>query len=228
MFLPNIFVLYKPKDIVSGDFYWFYVKNNKIIIAAVDCTGHGVAGAFMSLIGYNLLNQIMKEKTNNSAADILNKLNEDVIRSLHQDEAGSLSREGMDIALCIIDLNNSNLQFSGANNPLYHIRGEEMTVIKADKYSIGIQRGGKVAQFTNQEIEFQRGDLIYLFSDGYAGQVGGEDGTQKFMLPRFRELLISVSKLSMAEQHQALDYAIEDWKKGQEQLDDILVMGIRF
>jgi len=228
MFLPNMFVLYKPKDIVSGDFYWFYIKNNKIIIAAVDCTGHGVAGAFMSLIGYNLLNQIVKEKNTPNASEILNKLNQGVISSLHQDEAGSLSREGMDIALCIIDITNSKIQFSGANNPLYHIRGEELTVYKADKFSIGIQRGGKVAEFTNQEIGYLKGDQIYLFSDGYAGQIGGEEGDQKFMLPRFRELLLSIRHLPMDEQSAALETAIEEWKNGQEQLDDILVMGIRF
>lgn len=228
LFLPNFFVLYKPKDIVSGDFYWFHVKNHKVYVAAVDCTGHGVAGAFMSLIGYNLLNQIMKEKSNDSAADILTKLNADVIKSLHQDEAGALSREGMDIALCVIDMSQKKIQFSGANNPLYHIRNKEITVFKADRNSIGIQRGGKVATFTNQEVEFQRGDSIYIFSDGYAGQIGGEDGNQKFMYPRFREQLINISDFPMEEQRSSLDRSIESWKKDQEQLDDILVMGFRF
>lgn len=228
LFLPNFFVLYKPKDIVSGDFYWFHVKNHKVYVAAVDCTGHGVAGAFMSLIGYNLLNQIMKEKSNDSAADILTKLNADVIKSLHQDEAGALSREGMDIALCVIDMSQKKIQFSGANNPLYHIRNKEITVFKSDRNSIGIQRGGKVATFTNQEVDFQRGDMIYIFSDGYAGQIGGEDGNQKFMYPRFREHLVNISDLPMQEQRESLDHAIEGWKSGQEQLDDILVMGFRF
>ena len=228
MFLPNYFILYKPKDIVSGDFYWFHVRNHKVYIAAVDCTGHGVAGAFMSLIGYNLLNQIMKEKSNDTAADILTKLNQDVIKSLHQDEAGALSREGMDVALCVIDMAHKKIQFSGANNPLYHIRNKEITVYKADRNSIGIQRGGKVATFTNQELDFQKDDTIYVFSDGYAGQIGGEDGMQKFMYPRFRELIINSSSLPMTEQREALDNAIEDWKKDQEQLDDILVMGFKF
>lgn len=228
LFLPSLFILYKPKDIVSGDFYWFHVKNHKIYVAAIDCTGHGVAGAFMSLIGYNLLNQIMKEKSNDNAADILTKLNADVIKSLHQDEAGALSREGMDIALCVIDMSQRKIQFSGANNPLYHIRNKEITVFKADRNSIGIQRGGKVASFSNQEIDFLKGDTIYIFSDGYAGQIGGDNGMQKFMYPRFRELLINSSDLSMDEQRKVLDDAIEDWKKDQEQLDDILVMGFRF
>ena len=228
LFLPNFFALYKPKDIVSGDFYWFHVKNHKVYVAAVDCTGHGVAGAFMSLIGYNLLNQIMKEKSNDSAADILTKLNADVIKSLHQDEAGALSREGMDIALCVIDMAQKKVQFSGANNPLYHIRNKEITVFKADRNSIGIQRGGKIATFTNQEVEFQKGDMIYIFSDGYAGQIGGEDGLQKFMYPRFRELLINISEQDMEQQRRELNDCIENWKKDQEQLDDILVMGFRF
>ena len=228
LFLPNFFIVYKPKDIVSGDFYWFHVKNHKIYVAAIDCTGHGVAGAFMSLIGYNLLNQIMKEKSNDNAADILTKLNADVIKSLHQDEAGALSREGMDIALCVIDMSQKKIQFSGANNPLYHIRNKEITVYKADRNSIGIQRGGKIATFTNQELDFIKGDNIYIFSDGYAGQIGGEDGRQKFMYPRFRELLINNSDLPMEVQKEGLESAIENWKKDQEQLDDILVMGFRF
>lgn len=228
MFLPNYFILYKPKDIVSGDFYWFHVRNHKVYIAAVDCTGHGVAGAFMSLIGYNLLNQIMKEKSNDTAADILTKLNEDVIKSLHQDEAGALSREGMDVALCVIDMAHKKIQFSGANNPLYHIRNQDITVYKADRNSIGIQRGGKIATFSNQELDFQKDDTIYIFSDGYAGQIGGEDGMQKFMYPRFRELIINSSVLPMPEQREALNNAIEGWKKDQEQLDDILVMGFKF
>ena len=228
LFIPNFFVSYKPKDIVSGDFYWFHVKNHKIYVAAIDCTGHGVAGAFMSLIGYNLLNQIMKEKSNDNASDILTKLNADVIKSLHQDEAGALSREGMDIALCVIDMSQKKIQFSGANNPLYHIRNKEITVYKADRNSIGIQRGGKIATFTNQELAFSKGDNIYIFSDGYAGQIGGEDGNQKFMYPRFRELLINISELPMDEQKNILDDTIESWRKDQEQLDDILVMGFRF
>jgi two-component system, sensor histidine kinase LadS len=228
LFLPNFFVLYKPKDIVSGDFYWFHVKQSKVYVAAVDCTGHGVAGAFMSLIGYNLLNQIMKEKSNLSAADVLTKLNADVIKTLHQDEQGALSREGMDIALCVIDMAQKKIEFSGGNNPLYHIRNKEITVFKADRNSIGIQRGGRVATFTNQELDFQRGDMIYIFSDGYAGQIGGDDGAQKFMYPRFREMLVNISDQSMPEQKEALSSAIDTWKKDQEQLDDILVMGFRF
>ena len=228
LFLPNFFIVYKPKDIVSGDFYWFHVRNHKIYIAAIDCTGHGVAGAFMSLIGYNLLNQIMKEKSNDNASAILTKLNSDVIKSLHQDEAGALSREGMDIALCVIDMSQKKIQFSGANNPLYHIRNKEITVYKADRNSIGIQRGGKIASFTNQELDFLKGDSIYIFSDGYAGQIGGQDGRQKFMYPRFRELLINNSDQPMDIQKQALESAIDNWKQDQEQLDDILVMGFRF
>jgi len=227
MFLPDMFVLYKPKDIVSGDFYWFYVKNSKIIIAAVDCTGHGVAGAFMSLIGHNLLNQIVKTNSGLTAADILNKLNQGIISALRQDEEDYISRDGMDIALCIIDTKDSIIEFSGAHNPLYHIRKGEMTIYKADKYSIGIQHGGKIGKFTNHEFKYKKGDQIYLFSDGYAGQMGGINGDEKFMLPRFRELLTANSILPMAEQEKALEETIESWKNGQEQLDDILVMGIK-
>ncbi len=228
MFMPQFFILYKPKDIVSGDFYWFHVKNNKIYIAAVDCTGHGVAGAFMSLIGYNLLNQIMKEKPNDNAAEILTKLNKEVIKSLHQDEVGALSREGMDIALCVLDMTKKTIQYAGANNPLYHIRDNQITVYKADRNSIGIQRGGKTATFVNQELAFQKGDSIYLFSDGYADQIGGKNGTEKFMYPRFRELIVNSSQLGMEEQRELLIETIENWMGEQEQLDDMLVMGFRF
>jgi serine phosphatase RsbU (regulator of sigma subunit) len=133
----------------------------------------------------------------------------------------------MDIALCVIDMSKKTLQFSGANNPLYHIRNKEIIVYKADRNSIGIQRGGKTAVFTNQELDFQKGDSFYIFSDGYADQIGGNDGTEKFMYPRFRELIINSSDLDMQEQGKILDKVMKDWMKGHEQLDDILVMGFR-
>ncbi len=226
-FLPDSFVFYRPKDVVSGDFYWFYVKGDSIIIAAVDCTGHGVAGAFMSLIGYNLLNQVTKERTTLTAADILNKLNADLIRSLNQDKEGATSRDGMDIAICIISTTKKTIQYAGANNPLYLIRNNELQIIKADKYSIGIQHNNKVAIFLNNIINYEAGDCLYIFSDGFPGQFGGENGEDKFMYHRFKDMLLKNSRFPMSEQNINISNEFDNWKGNYEQIDDILLIGFR-
>lgn len=227
--LKQVFVLYKPKDVVSGDFYWFESKGNKKYIAAVDCTGHGVAGAFMSIIGYNLLNQIVKNPDNVdlNAAQILDKLNEGVIETLRQKNKDALTRDGMDINLCIINLENKTLNFAGAVNYLYIIRNKEIIKLVADPFSIGVQKFGVVEKFTNHEFDLQIGDMVIQYSDGYADQLGGDTGYKKFLYPKFRQMLIDISHLPVDDQLNFADETIQNWKGKFEQTDDILLIGIQ-
>ncbi len=224
--LPNSFLLFKPKDIVSGDFYWFTRKGNVVHVAAADCTGHGVPGAFMSMMGCSLLNQIVNEQGVTEPAQILNVLNEKVKRNLHQNEPGSTSKDGMDICLAAIDLDARTFSFAAANNPLYYITGGELQEHKADKFPIG---GGQYENvvFHSHSFAYSSGEAIYLFSDGYADQFGGPKG-RKFMYKKFKELLFEIHQRPAAEQLEILDKTMEEWKAGREQIDDILVIGIRF
>ncbi len=226
--LPKSFILYKPKDIVSGDFYWMTKKSNLIIYAAVDCTGHGVPGAFMSIVGNNQLNYAVDVKKARNAATILNYLNEGVVETLREKGTINVSgvKDGMDLALCIIDYKNMKLEFAGANNPLCLVRNNEMIQIKGDRQAIGGTFEDDLPQFTNHEIDLQKGDVIYTFSDGYPDQFGGHDG-RKFMLKRFRELLLKIHSHPIEEQGRMLDEILEEWRGREEQVDDILVMGVK-
>lgn len=225
---PKSFVLYKPKDIVSGDFYWFAEKNGKKIIAAVDCTGHGVPGAFMSMIGHNLLNQIVIENGITDAAQILNMLNDSIVNSLKQDGGGKLeTRDGMDVALCVIENNSYNVQFAGAFRPLYILKGANLEKIDGNKFPIGGLKTVDDKTFIAHTIQLKEGDTIYMFSDGYADQFGGKEG-KKFMVKRFRDTLLEVANLSMKGQHRKLDEVFSQWKGNYEQVDDILIIGIKF
>ena len=224
-FLPKHFILNKPCEIVSGDFYWVGQKNNRIIVIVADCTGHGVPGAFMSLLGISLLNEIVNKAEVIQANEILNELREQIIISLGQTGKESEPREGMDIALCMLDPENGKIQFSGANNPLYLVRSGKLTEIKGDAMPVGIDM--QAAQsFTNHDVSVQKGDSIYLFSDGYADQYGGEH-SKKYGYKKFQELLLSVRDMIMFDQKTALEDAFESWKGSNEQIDDVLVMGIR-
>jgi serine phosphatase RsbU (regulator of sigma subunit) len=224
--LQDSYVLYLPKDIVSGDFYWFHVDIDKYYIAAVDCTGHGVAGAFMSLIAHNLLNRIIKDERYLSPKEILDKLNLYVIQVLHQESEQPISKDGMDIAVCMIDTKNNTISYAGANNHLYMIRDEKLEVYKADGNSVGIQPHGKISKFTEHQIPFIEGDKFYVFSDGFAGQFGGEGGFEKMKYNRFREILLTNHKLPMNEQKRLLYQFLKDWMKyAEEQTDDIMVIG---
>jgi serine phosphatase RsbU (regulator of sigma subunit) len=220
--LPESFILYKPKDVVSGDFYWFAERGNKKLIAAVDCTGHGVPGAFMSMIGSALLNEIVNNQKITDSDVILNKLREGIIKAMKQTGAEGENKDGMDIALCVID--EDSIQFSGANNPLWIISNGELIETKGDKQPIGIYSNS--VYFTKSMIQPQKGDCIYIFTDGYADQFGGESG-KKFKYKNLKETLLSINKKPMEEQKQILDSMIEDWKGGFEQIDDILLIGIR-
>ena len=224
--LSDSFVLYKPKDIVSGDFYWFEKKNDSILFAAVDCTGHGVPGAFMSIVGYNLLNQAVNEKGLNKPSDILNELNRGITKTLKQRADESVVQDGMDIALCSINKTKTKLEFSGAYNSLWLIREGVLIEYKAEKHPIGVFIGEDIKQFSNQEIELKAGDSIYIYTDGYADQFGGPKG-KKYKYKQLQQLLLEISSLSMENQKEKLDASIELWKGQLEQVDDILVIGIK-
>ena len=223
--LPYSFVLYKPKDIVSGDFYWMDSKNGWSYFAAVDCTGHGVPGAFMSIVGHNLLKDTLKNTDLVSPALIMDTLNEGVANTLHTHSSEQKTKDGMDMALCAINYDTLELQFAAAFNPLYLIRNGELTQYKADKFPVGAFIGEK-QHFTNNTIQLQKNDILYIFSDGYADQFGGTKG-KKFMVGNFRELLLKVSHLPIDEQKQTLDRTIEQWRGNLEQVDDVLIIGVK-
>ncbi len=226
--LKEFFILYKPKDIVSGDFYYYAEANSKIIIAAVDCTGHGIPGAFMSLIGNDALNEIVIEKRTIVPSEILGKLHDSIRFALKQETLKSDSVDGMDIALCALDLQDNSLQFAGALRNLYVMRKNEgvLEEITGDKKSLGGEMSNEKKIFTNRTTQLNTGDSFYIFSDGFADQFGGPHG-KKFMMMRFKELLVGIRNMSMAEQEKELNLAIENWKQNTEQVDDILVIGIR-
>ncbi|MDX2191148.1 MAG: two-component regulator propeller domain-containing protein [Bacteroidota bacterium] len=225
--VSEAFVLYIPKDIVSGDFYWIHTDVDYTYIAAVDCTGHGVAGAFMSLIGYNLLVRIMKEETNPSPSLILTKLNTYVIQVLNQENENAISKEGMEISLCMINKKTKEVTFTGANNKLYIARNNTIEIINGDINPVGIMPLGKTAKFTDKVIKAEEGDIFYIFSDGFAGQFGGDSGNDKLKYPRFREYLLDIHSLPISEQKMALLKKFNNWKREALQTDDIMVIGFQ-
>ncbi|MES2591478.1 MAG: tetratricopeptide repeat protein [Bacteroidota bacterium] len=247
--LPESFILYKPKDIVSGDFYWIYEDKERVIVAVVDCTGHGVPGAFMSLMGNNLLNDIVKVKGKFVPSDILDELNIQILTTLNQNSKNTTAKYGMDIALISLEqgemgLNDKNeeavlsnptsgentrtsykLQYAGAHSPLLIYRNKECITIKANKRSIGSYKKDEEEGFTNHVFELIKGDVLYMFSDGYADQIGGPENKKIFAQP-FRDLLQSVHQREMLEQKEILDETLNNWQGVHDQTDDVLVMGI--
>jgi len=223
--LSEHFIFYKPRDIVSGDFYWTKQVDDKIYIAAADCTGHGVPGALMSMLGITFLNEIINKNPNIHANEILNELRIHIISSLRQTVSSGESRDGLDIALCIVDHKKKVLEYAGANNPLYLIRDCELIETKADRMPIGIHRRAKES-FQNHVIELKKGDLIYIFSDGYVDQFGGEHG-RKFLSSNFKELLIQNCSKPLNEQRYILEKSFDEWKGERKQLDDILIIGFK-
>lgn len=222
--LQKSFIIYIPKDIVSGDFYSFSQKNDKVVIAAADCTGHGVTGAFMSMIGTSLLNQIINETGITEPGMILHDLNHGIVDALKQNENDV--NDGMDIALCTIDLQNNSLVYAGANRPLWLFRDNEMSIIKPTKTAIGGFHANERVEFQEHSLQLKSGDTLYIFTDGYADQFGGPDG-KKMLSKRFREILQKNQDLTMKEQEQLLIRFFHEWKGNYEQVDDILVIGIR-
>jgi len=219
------FVLYKPLAIVSGDFYWVSTKDNLQVIIAADCTGHGVPGAFMSMLGVALLNEIVNEKNIFMPDQILNRLREEVIKSLKQVPDEESVKDGMDAAVCTIDFNNNVLYYSGANCPLYLIRGTELIHYRADKMPVAIHY--KMQPFTLNTIELQKGDAFYIFSDGYADQFGGP-AQKKFMTGKLKETLLEIASKPMLEQGEILDRIFEEWKGDNPQVDDVTLIGVRY
>ncbi|MFN8256559.1 MAG: SpoIIE family protein phosphatase [Bacteroidales bacterium] len=234
--LPEHFVFYKPRNIVSGDFYWMSHINSPendennlsegdlILIAAADCTGHGVPGAFMSMLGISFLNEIIAHYQYHSTDGILNILREKVKKSLQHSVDPNTPKDGMDIALCIIDLQNYKMQFSGANNPLYLYRNQQLIEVKGTKNPIG--QYIREVPFQMDEIDILKHDVFYIFSDGYLSQFGGEND-ETFKSKRFKEMLSEIHQKPMFEQERILDSRFKAWKGNNEQTDDVLVIGIR-
>jgi serine phosphatase RsbU (regulator of sigma subunit) len=222
---PDSFVLFRPKDIVSGDFYFFHRDKNHACIAAADCTGHGVPGAFMSMIGSEKLGDALQ--TGVATPEILNYLNKGIKSSLRQSDSDDSTRDGMDIAFCSVDLNSLTVNYTGAQRPIWILRKNqnEIEEIKATKKSLG-GRTEDNQRFDLHTIQLQRGDSFYLFSDGYADSFNGENG-KKLTTKRFRELLLSVKDQPMRDQKSFLENFISEWSGVTEQVDDILVIGIR-
>lgn len=222
----NYFVFYLPKDIVSGDFYWMNEADGLAMISAVDCTGHGVPGAFMSIVGFNQLNNAINVTKARRASDILNELNRGVILTLNENTSDTSIKDGMDLALCVFDFPNKKVEFSGANNPMILIRDNKFTKYKGNNFPIGAFEGAGVQLFTNHEIDIKEGDCIYLFSDGYADQFGGPDN-KKFFSKRFEELLFEIHAYPMEDQKEMLRNRLFEWMGNNAQVDDILVIGIK-
>jgi tetratricopeptide (TPR) repeat protein/serine phosphatase RsbU (regulator of sigma subunit) len=223
--VPQHFILNIPRDIVSGDYYWTTQRANESIIAVADCTGHGVPGAFMSMLGIAFLNEIVNKSVSAKSHEILGQLRNNIMSSLHQTGREDEAKDGMDIALIVINLKSKLLQFSGAHNPLYLIRDKKLREVKADKMPIGISaRYDK--PFSNHKIQLQKDDMLYIFSDGYLDQFGGEH-RKKFGYRRFRDLLLEIHLKELNEQKDILEKTFAGWKGKYDQIDDILVMGIR-
>jgi len=221
---PGSFILFQPKDIVSGDFYWLNEGDHeKTWFATVDCTGHGVPGAFMSVMAYNMLENIVADKRFSTPALVLDELNWQVLHALRQESVSASAKYGMDISLIAVDKKNTKLEFAGAHNPLCLIRDGSLAEFRADQTTIGMAR----EKFTNHTLEIQKSDTIYLFTDGYADQKGGP-ANEKLFVSEFKKSLVELALKKMTEQKESLLETLTDWKGGHEQVDDILVAGIRF
>ena len=223
---PESFVLFKPKDIVSGDFYWLHTKTNKILFAVADCTGHGVPGAFMSLISINALNEIMDRKITTTPSLILEMLRLQIISSFKKKEDGEKRQNGLDIALCAYNPASGELTYSGAKNSLYLVRNNTLKEFKADRHTVGMFLDQQHNEFNNHSIILEKGDMIYLFTDGFADQKGGPQNKKYYYQP-FQELCLRLHRLDMETQKKEFEKEIDAWKGEHEQIDDILIMGIR-
>lgn len=221
-----MFIYFKPRDIVSGDFYWYEFRDNKLIIAAVDCTGHGVPGAFMSMVGTTLLNKVVNDLGQTLPSQIMKQMDINILESLKQRGDISSNRDGMDMAICTIDSSKRELIFSGASRPLYLVRNNELTEYKSSIFSVGGYLAGNEKVFEDAYINYQSNDMIYIFSDGYADQFGGEKG-KKFMSKNMRLLFSRIASLPLDEQKSEIHSNLIAWMGSLKQVDDILVIGIR-
>jgi serine phosphatase RsbU (regulator of sigma subunit) len=224
-YLKDFFVLFLPRDIVSGDFYYAFCNRQRMCIAAGDCTGHGVPGALMSILGISFLNEVMQSGTNLKANRILNLMREKVMKALHQTDSGAKTKDSIDIGLCIIDCLSGKIQYSGANRPLIMVRNGELTEFKPDKMTIGVAPL-KETPFTNIQIDSKTGDSFYLFTDGFSDQFG-EITNKKFKHKQFKRLIESVQGLPMEQQKKNFENAFNEWKGSTQQIDDVLVFGFQ-
>ena len=245
MFLSDYFILFRPKDIVSGDFYWATIIKNWQILTVADCTGHGVPGAFMSMLGVSFLNEIIRKQEVTKASDVLNHLRKSVVEALKQTGESGTQKDGMDMSFAVINIETNQLQWAGANNPLWIIKSPKFQIqnskpqdetslnlgleacfleLKADKMPIAIYE--RMDDFTNHELQLNSGDILYIMSDGYEDQFGGSKG-KKFLSKNLKQLLIANCKLPMIEQKQILEKTLVEWIGDGEQIDDITVLGIR-
>ena len=220
----NFFILYKPKDIVSGDFYWIAKKNNKIYIVAADCTGHGVPGGFLSMLGISFLNQIVLTNENIRPNEVLKQLSDLISKTINSDHE-TISHDSMDISICVIDLAQANLEFSAANNSLYIVRDSDVIELKSESKSLQNDHQVKHQRFSNYEFALQEQDKMYLFSDGFCDQFGGINN-RRFSKRKFKTLLLQSSKSTMKEQQLILEDSLHSWRGSNQQTDDILVLGI--
>jgi serine phosphatase RsbU (regulator of sigma subunit) len=224
--LPNSFVLYMPKDVLSGDFYWIEETKDYIYVAAADCTGHGVPGALISIVNFNLLNKAVLEKGLVTPSEILDAVNLWLTDSLHQTYRESAVRDGMDVSLIAIHKHSNEVLFAGANNPIYIVSHGELKQIKGDKFPVGAFVEDQIQKFTTKRITVSKGDSIYLFSDGYADQFGGDNG-KKYKYAPFQQKLIASSELALSEQRSLMKGEFMKWKGTHEQVDDVLLVGIK-
>jgi serine phosphatase RsbU (regulator of sigma subunit) len=225
--LPDSFILYKPRDVVSGDFPWFVQRQDDIYIAAVDCTGHGVPGALLSLIGYFLLNDIVKSRNITDPGKILDLLDEGVTQTLRQDLEDAATKDGMDIALCRINTKTNTIDYAGAHRPLYVMKAAVLEEIKGNKFPVGGGLYKNQTNFTTTRVKLNAGDGIYFSSDGFPDQFGGSEG-RKFGSKRMRDLIVQLHPKSATDAGQAFDHAWETWRKDQKQTDDLLLIGVKF
>ncbi len=221
----DYFIYYRPKHIVSGDFYWFSERDDKYFIAAADCTGHGVPGALMSMIGLELIQKIINELKVDDSDQVLLTMNRELESAFFKEESGkAIIRDGIEMSICIIDRKTKVMEFSGAFLPVYIVRDDKLFEIKGDKKNV-VQSFAMVS-FNRSTFTLEDGDLLYLFSDGYADQFGGPEN-KKFMYRRLRHILLTISKYPLADQQRILDETIESWMGGHDQIDDMMILGVR-
>jgi len=223
--IRDFFVLFLPRDIVSGDFYYAFCNRKKICIAAADCTGHGVPGALMSILGISFLNEILQSGINLKSNRILNLMREKIMKDLHQTGTSNETKDSIDIGLCLIDCNTRKLEYSGANRPLIMVRNGVLTEFKPDKMTLGIAPL-RENSFTLNCIDTIPGDSFYLFTDGFSDQFGGNTD-KKFKYKPFKHIIESVQGLTMIKQKERLETAFNDWKGSTQQVDDVLVFGFQ-
>jgi serine phosphatase RsbU (regulator of sigma subunit) len=226
-YFKDYFVMYNPKESVSGDFYWFNAKDDYLYLAVCDCTGHGVSGALTSMIGFHALNHAINAVKNPTPSETLELLNKEFLDAISNNKAFNDSIVSMDVSLCRINTRYGQLEYAGAKNQLFILRGEELIVIKGEKMSIGMSRGSSDAKFTDHKVDIKPGDKFYIFSDGFADQMGGPDGVTKFMYSSLKEKLVAISGKSFSQQRDELVQTFVEWKGRNEQTDDLLVIGFK-